>query len=53
MASEIIREKLFRSLGEEPFIAMVEIDKFEQTSKFSRILQLLSLIVIIKTNDYR
>jgi GTP-binding protein Era len=38
LASEIIREKLFRSLGEElPYCLMVEIDKLEQSEKIVRI----------------
>ncbi|MBP7781869.1 MAG: GTPase Era, partial [Burkholderiales bacterium] len=37
MASEIIREKLFRSLGEElPYNLMVEIDSFEEKPKLTR-----------------
>ncbi len=38
LASEIIREKLFRSLGEElPYCLMVEIDKFEQSETINKI----------------
>lgn len=49
MASEIIREKLFRSLGEElPYSLMVEIDKFEQTSKLSRI---FATIIVDRDNQ--
>lgn len=49
MASEIIREKLFRSLGEElPYSLMVEIDKFEQTTKLTRI---FATIVVDRDNQ--
>lgn len=49
MASEIIREKLFRSLGEElPYSLMVEIDKFEQTSKLTKV---FATIVVDRENQ--
>ena len=49
MASEIIREKLFRSLGEElPYCLMVEIDQFEQTKKLSRV---FATIIVDRDNQ--
>lgn len=49
MASEIIREKLFRSLGEElPYSLMVEIDKFEVQPKITRI---YATIVVDRDNQ--
>ena len=49
MASEIIREKLFRTLGQElPYNLMVEIDKFEQTTKLCRI---FATIVVDRDNQ--
>ncbi|RTK93205.1 MAG: GTPase Era [Neisseriaceae bacterium] len=49
MASEIIREKLFRSLGEElPYSLMVDIDKFEATSKLTKI---FATIVVDRDNQ--
>lgn len=49
MASEIIREKLFRSLGEElPYSLMVEIDKFEVQPKITRI---YATIVVDRENQ--
>lgn len=49
MASEIIREKLFRSLGEElPYSLMVEIDKFEVTAKITKI---YATIVVDRDNQ--
>jgi GTP-binding protein Era len=49
MASEIIREKLFRSLGEEiPYNLMVEIDKFEVTAKITKI---YATIVVDRDNQ--
>lgn len=49
MASEIIREKLFRSLGEElPYSLMVEIEKFEQTSKLTKV---FATIVVDRENQ--
>lgn len=49
LASEIIREKLFRSLGEElPYSLMVEIDKFEQSE---RLIRIYATIVVDKENQ--
>lgn len=49
MASEIIREKLFRSLGEElPYSLMVEIDKFEQNTKLTRV---FATIIVDRDNQ--
>ncbi|MDD3266296.1 MAG: GTPase Era [Burkholderiales bacterium] len=49
LASEIIREKLFRSLGEEiPYSLMVEIDKFEVTKKLTKI---FATIVVDRDNQ--
>lgn len=49
MASEIIREKLFRSLGEElPYSLMVDIDKFEATNKLTKI---FATIVVDRDNQ--
>lgn len=49
LASEIIREKLFRSLGEEiPYSLMVEIDKFEATKKLTKI---FATIVVDRDNQ--
>lgn len=49
MASEIIREKLFRHLGQElPYSLMVEIDKFEETSKLFRI---FATIIVDRDNQ--
>lgn len=49
MASEIIREKLFRTLGQElPYNLMVEIDKFEQTVKLCRI---FATIIVDRENQ--
>lgn len=49
MASEIIREKLFRSLGEElPYSLMVEIDKFEATAKLTKI---FATIIVDRDNQ--
>lgn len=49
MASEIIREKLFRSLGEElPYSLMVEIDQFEQNAKLTRV---FATIIVDRENQ--
>ena len=49
LASEIIREKLFRGLGEElPYSLMVEIDSFEQTTKLTKI---YATIIVDKENQ--
>ncbi len=49
LASEIIREKLFRYLGDElPYSLMVDIDKFEQTNKLTRI---FATIIVDKENQ--
>lgn len=49
MASEIIREKLFRYLGEElPYNLMVEIDKFEVSSKITKV---YATIIVEKDNQ--
>lgn len=49
LASEIIREKLFRSLGEElPYSSMVEIDKFEQNKKITKI---FATIIVDRENQ--
>lgn len=49
LASEIIREKLFRSLGEEiPYSLMVDIDKFEVTKKITKI---FATIVVDRDNQ--
>lgn len=49
MASEIIREKLFRYLGEElPYSTMVEIEKFEEAE---RLISINSFIIVDKENQ--
>ena len=49
LASEIIREKLFRYLGDElPYSLMVDIDKFEQTNKLTRV---FATIIVDKENQ--
>lgn len=49
MASEIIREKLFRSLGEElPYNLMVEIDSFEEKPKLTRV---FATIIVDRDNQ--
>lgn len=49
LASEIIREKLFRYLGEElPYSLMVDIDKFEQTPTLTKI---YATIIVDKDNQ--
>ena len=49
LASEIIREKLFRYLGDElPYSLMVEIDKFEQNAKLIRV---FATIIVDKENQ--
>ncbi|MEN9945645.1 MAG: hypothetical protein RLZZ293_31 [Pseudomonadota bacterium] len=49
IVSEIIREKLFRSLGEElPYNLMVEIDKFEQQPNLARI---FATIIVDRDNQ--
>jgi len=49
LASEIIREKLFRYLGEElPYSLMVDIDKFEQTETLTKI---YATIIVDKENQ--
>lgn len=49
LASEIIREKLFRYLGEElPYSLMVDIDKFEQTPTVTKV---YATIIVDKDNQ--
>lgn len=49
LASEIIREKLFRYLGDElPYNSMVEINKFEQTTKLYKV---FATIIVEKENQ--
>lgn len=49
LASEIIREKLFRYLGEElPYSLMVDIDKFEETPTVTKV---YATIIVDKDNQ--